>query len=580
MRPVRVFWPRDVTSDGVAVGWLHETAVVVADVVESKDVENVLHDRVYKHEKWLELKEACITPPEVVGQVTFTDSGLPSLTLANGAHSGATITLVFYERLSLYKMRFYSLNALELDITTESSTYSSNAIDKDLLRQETLFNTYRPANAPFPLRTLMNQINASKVVSDALSTPVDKPSAQTQGHSKLPFVLQEISKALMNVSMGTLNLRLSILGSTITFKDVSATAQQMDVRLEQFSFFPSQVALISTRSRRDISLYAAQYINFFNNIWLIFNDVVMGVAAGAIICENHERLAEILYQWTERWSVDSLIHALRWLDDWPVGLKLNTDLSRALSLSFIVLTTLWKNVLVGLSPYFPTMVYTIGLSGYFGLTMMLATSSDTLSLLTIHIYLSYLAATSACHQIIVLAGSLWNLFRGKRYNVLQKRLDSWEYSLDQLLLGTMLFTLVTFLSPTMIVYYALFAAARLMIITVYATMETLLVFMNHFPLFVLMLRIKDPQRLPGGVVFVPTKRTAVASLEVKSVPIPFSGIFFQYLLLWGRLSSHYHPIRLLGHIASATFINPIPRFSIRYSMLPTAALDRRKEKVD
>jgi hypothetical protein len=100
----------------------------------------------------------------------------------------------------------------------------------------------------------------------------------------------------------------------------------------------------------------------------------------------------------------------------------------------------------------------------------------------------------------------------------------------------MLFTLVAFLSPTILVYYGLFAAvsivyviggsslnrfkARLIIIIIHATSETLLAFMNHFPLFVLMLRIKDPRRLPGewcsglqnltkkspgGIVFVPTQ---------------------------------------------------------------------------
>lgn len=46
---------------------------------------------------------------------------------------------------------------------------------------------------------------------------------------------------------------------------------------------------------------------------------------------------------------------------------------------------------------------------------------------------------------------------GKRKNVLRNRIDSWDYDLDQLLLGTILFTLITFLFPTVLVYYALFA---------------------------------------------------------------------------------------------------------------------------
>ena len=31
-------------------------------------------------------------------------------------------------------------------------------------------------------------------------------------------------------------------------------------------------------------------------------------------------------------------------------------------------------------------------------------------------------------------------------------------------------------------------------------LELLIALMNHFPLFVLMLRVKDPDRLPGGYI--------------------------------------------------------------------------------
>lgn len=38
---------------------------------------------------------------------------------------------------------------------------------------------------------------------------------------------------------------------------------------------------------------------------------------------------------------------------------------------------------------------------------------------------------------------------------------------------------------------------RLATLLLQASIETLLAFMHHFPLFALMLRGKDPQRLPG-----------------------------------------------------------------------------------
>lgn len=48
-------------------------------------------------------------------------------------------------------------------------------------------------------------------------------------------------------------------------------------------------------------------------------------------------------------------------------------------------------------------------------------------------------------------------FLGKKWNTLRNRIDSCDYDLDQLLLGTILFTLLTFLFPTVVVYYATFA---------------------------------------------------------------------------------------------------------------------------
>jgi phosphatidylinositol glycan class Q protein len=63
------------------------------------------------------------------------------------------------------------------------------------------------------------------------------------------------------------------------------------------------------------------------------------------------------------------------------------------------------------------------------------------------------------------------LLSGKRYNVLRDRIDSWDYDIDQLLFGTMLFTLVAFLFPTVLAYYVLFA-------TVSSIAETRITFAN------------------------------------------------------------------------------------------------------
>lgn len=150
-----------------------------------------------------------------------------------------------------------------------------------------------------------------------------------------------------------------------------------------------------------------------------------------------------------------------------------------------------------LGPALPKIVWFVGFSSFAGASMPIAMVSDFLSALTVHIYSFYLASARIYHWQLTILRSLFHLFRGKKQNVLRDRIDSCDYDLDQLLVGTILFTLLFFLLPTVIVFYLNFAVARMIIIAMKAGFDTLLSCLNHFPLFALMLRIKDPRRLPG-----------------------------------------------------------------------------------
>lgn len=133
--------------------------------------------------------------------------------------------------------------------------------------------------------------------------------------------------------------------------------------------------------------------------------------------------------------------------------------------------------------------------------MPIALFSDLLSILTLHIYSFYIASARIYNWQLTIIISLFHLFRGKKRNVLRNRIDSCDYDLDQLLLGTILFTLLFFLLPTVLVFYLTFASARMIIISLKAMLETFLACLNHFPLFALMLRVKDSKRLPGMLPF-------------------------------------------------------------------------------
>lgn len=91
-----------------------------------------------------------------------------------------------------------------------------------------------------------------------------------------------------------------------------------------------------------------------------------------------------------------------------------------------------------------------------GLSVGLGAVSDTFLLHLGHIHFMYVVIARLQHWLACTLYSLFLLFRGKKWNVLKERVDQEEYSLDQLLLGTVMFTCLIFLYPTVLFYYLLF----------------------------------------------------------------------------------------------------------------------------
>lgn len=282
-------------------------------------------------------------------------------------------------------------------------------------------------------------------------------------------------------------------------KDISATAQQVEIRLQQFCYWPMQY--ITLRKRKDdwlsVTTSHPDYIRFYNSLWLVANDVIIGIALGSYIIENADWVADQIGSVLSTYSVAALQGTISWLMDWPAGLKLNTELARFLGDLFLWVIDYWSNCIEALRPALPKIIWFIGFSSFAGASMPIALFSDMVSILTLHIYSFYIASARIFHGQLTILISLFHLFRGKKRNILRKRIDSCDYDLDQLLLGTILFTLLFFLLPTVIVFYLTFATARMAIISLKAALDTLLACLNHFPLFALMLRLKDSQRLPG-----------------------------------------------------------------------------------
>lgn len=126
-------------------------------------------------------------------------------------------------------------------------------------------------------------------------------------------------------------------------KDISATAQQVDIRLQQFCYWPAQY--LTLRKRRSdwesITNSHPEYIRFYNSLWLVANDVIIGIALGSYIIENAGLVASQVDVVVGSWFVEGLQRMISWLMDWPAGLKLNNELAAFLGDLFLWVIDYW-----------------------------------------------------------------------------------------------------------------------------------------------------------------------------------------------------------------------------------------------
>ncbi|XP_069761829.1 phosphatidylinositol N-acetylglucosaminyltransferase subunit Q [Narcine bancroftii] len=223
---------------------------------------------------------------------------------------------------------------------------------------------------------------------------------------------------------------------------------------------------------------------------------------------------------------------LEWLMGAPAGLKMNKALDEVLGRFFLYHIHLWISYIHLMSSFIEVMLWYVGLSACLGLTVALSVVSDITSLLTFHIYCFYVyGARIYCLKIYGLS-SLWRLFRGKKWNVLRQRVDSCSYDLDQLFIGTLLFTVLLFLLPTTALYYLIFTLLRLVVVVIQGLIHLLVDFINSLPLYALGLRLCRPYVLAAGVKFQVFQKVAGKPLHLlmQINPLTYRMIIERYRL--------------------------------------------------
>ncbi|GAA5932832.1 phosphatidylinositol N-acetylglucosaminyltransferase [Sporobolomyces koalae] len=408
------------------------------------------------------------------------------------------------------------------------------------------------------------QINAVPHVARYVDRGIPFAPPSTSLFSKPLGAVGRVAELLLVNIVTLLSFRLPVLGS---LRDRSAAARQISTRLELLG---STAAHLSEYRRLGATLpiktstkleASASYSRFWNTVWLVANDLIVGYGLSTFVWENTEDLSKIVGTLVQFYVSDYLSDLLEWLNNWPSGVKLNSEVSSLIYDAFKFQSRLWQAfVLEPCLPHFPLLLRLIAICGYFGgASLLLALSSDLVGLLTAPFFACYVSATLVYRWSLVGLSALFNVFRGKKYNPLRARTEPSTYSVDALLLGTILFVMLIFLFPTIAAFYLAFASSRLTIVSIQALAEGIVQGLNVFPLFAIMLRMRYQKRarLPGTVVLQScsdTRHLDRRHLHLENRPLPYSSILADLVDLPKTYFSATIILQLLSNLGAGKVI--------------------------
>lgn len=91
--------------------------------------------------------------------------------------------------------------------------------------------------------------------------------------------------------------------------------------------------------------------------------------------------------------------------------------------------------------------------------------------------------------------------RGRKWNPLRQRLDSYDYTVKQHIVGSLLFTPMLLLLPTTSVFYIFFSIVDSMISFICILIEVTISIVHATPYIKILLWLVRPRRFPSGIWF-------------------------------------------------------------------------------
>ncbi|XP_031354888.1 phosphatidylinositol N-acetylglucosaminyltransferase subunit Q isoform X2 [Photinus pyralis] len=331
----------------------------------------------------------------------------------------------------------HSLSQIHVDCNT--GQISVNGIDKDAKITCVMYDyvAFKRCNL-----SMFNRNNHGENFSTLIhAVQNEKLTSSINGHS-FSFIMLFVAINILLRSLSNFHKLLKHLRFMLRY---SATALHL-----QQTVYTLKWALKLLKRRQSVSLYAG------NVIMSKITDFLCGLVVLYFIVLYKAVIIHLASEITES-IIQALEDLLNFLMGSPAGLKLNSTFNLTLGTFFSYHVTLWRAFLHTTTPLLHLALYLLVFPGACGLSFQVALLSDLVAFSSFHIYCIYVYAARLYGVQIKGLISLWRLFIGRKYNPLRKRVDSHQYTHNQLFVGTLVFTVLLFLFPTTFLYYAVFA---------------------------------------------------------------------------------------------------------------------------
>ncbi|KAK9671137.1 hypothetical protein RND81_12G008900 [Saponaria officinalis] len=231
-------------------------------------------------------------------------------------------------------------------------------------------------------------------------------------------------------------------------------------------------------------------------------DVLLGNLLGYALLFHIDAVCSLILNFATHFTDDVLRTGCVWLMGVPAGFKLNTELAGVLGSLSLNAIQIWSTLWFLAAHMFYIAIRVVALLGILcGMTISAALIMDMIAIAAFHVYVLHQFVGFFYSLQIEALTALWRLFRGRKWNPLRQRLDSYEYSVEQHVVGSLMFTPLLLLLPTTSVFYIFFAIMSLAILFLRTLVQIIISVIHDTPYAKIVLWLVRPKRFPSGIWF-------------------------------------------------------------------------------